>query len=67
MFGGNLTHRASHVVGSCAALSTPLKSNEITSIMRQYAAIPGNSEPMQSGPNTYKTESHHLNYIILHV
>jgi hypothetical protein len=35
--------------------------------MLHYAAVPGNLEPMQSGPNTYKTESHHLNYIILQV
>ena len=56
MSGGNLTHRASRAVGSLAALSTPLKSNDITSITRHYAAVPGNSEPMQSGPSMYKTE-----------
>lgn len=67
MFGGILTHRASRAVGSLAALSTPLKSNDVTSIMRHYAAAPGNSEPMQSGPNMYKTECHHLNYTILQV
>jgi hypothetical protein len=52
-------------VGSLLALSTPLEPNDITSIMRHYAAVPGNSEPMQSGPNMYTTECHHLNYIIL--
>lgn len=32
MFGGILTHRTSCAVGSLAALSTPLESNDITSI-----------------------------------
>jgi len=63
MFVGILTHRASHAVGSLVALSTPLESNNITSIMRHYAAVPGNSEPMQSGPNMYKTECHHFTVI----
>jgi len=67
MIGGILTHRASCAVESLVALSTPLESNDIASIMRHYAAVPGNSEPMQSGPNMYKTECHHLNHIILQV
>lgn len=52
-FGGPQTHGAPHTVGSFAALSTPLESNDVTSMMRHYAAVPGNSEPMQSGPNIY--------------